>query len=96
MTDFTAIAAKTCWLVVGATITSKVAAAKTSQLRLRLEGVAIIPGSKIAVLRDTTSNKMLHLETGNSHQGWELTAITDSVATFKRGEQTQELTLKID
>jgi hypothetical protein len=72
-----------------------VAAAKTSQLRLRLEGVAIIPGSKIAVLRDTTSNKMLHLETGNSHQGWELTAITDSVATFKRGEQTQELTLQV-
>ena len=73
-----------------------VAAAQTSLLRLQLEGVAITPGSKIAVLRDITSNKMLHLATGSSHQGWELTSITDTVATFKRGEQTQQLTLKKD
>jgi len=72
-----------------------VAAAKTSQLRLRLEGVAITPGSKIAVLRDISTNKMLHLATGGTHQGWELTSISDSVVTFKRGEQTQELGLKI-
>lgn len=71
-----------------------VTAAKTSLLRLQLEGVAITPGSKIAVLRDTSSNKMLHLATGGSHQGWELTSITDTMATFKRGEQTQELKLK--
>ena len=71
-----------------------VAAVKTSLLRLQLEGVAITPGSKIAVLRDTTSNKMLHLATGDSHEGWELTSITDTMATFKRGEQAQELTLK--
>ena len=73
-----------------------VAAAKTSLLRLQLEGVAITPGSEIAVLRDLTSNKMLHLATGGTHQGWELTSITDSVVTFKRGGETQELTLKID
>jgi hypothetical protein len=73
-----------------------VAAAQTSLLRLQLDGVAITPGAKIAVLRDITSNKMLHLATGDSHQGWELTSITDTVATFKRGEQVQELTLKKD
>lgn len=73
-----------------------VAVVKTSLLRLQLEGVAITPASKIAVLRDLSNNKMLHLETGSSHQGWELSAITDTVATFKRGEQTQELTLKKD
>jgi hypothetical protein len=72
------------------------AAAKVSQLRLQLEGVAITPAAKIALLRDTTSNKMLHLATGDSHQGWELTSITDTVATFKRGEQTQELPLNKD
>lgn len=71
-----------------------VAAVKTSLLRLQLEGVAITPGSKIAVLRDTTNNKMLHLATGDSHDGWELTSITDTMATFKHGEQAQELTLK--
>jgi len=69
------------------------ATAKVLQLRLQLEGVVITPAAKIAVLRDTTSNKMLHLATGDSHQGWELTSITNTVATFKRGEQTQELPL---
>ena len=69
-------------------------AARKSPLRLKLEGVAITPGSKIAVLRDLSNNKMLHLETGMKHQGWELTSVTDTVATFKLGEQSQELTLK--
>jgi hypothetical protein len=73
-----------------------VAAAKTSLLRLQLEGVAITPGSKIAILRDLSNNKMLHLAPGSNHQGWELTAISDTVATFKRGEQSQELTLLKD
>ncbi len=70
--------------------------AKISQLRLQLEGVAITPAAKIALLRDITSNKMLHLATGDTHQGWELTSISDTVATFKRGEQTQELPLNKD
>lgn len=69
------------------------AAVKASQLRLQLEGVVITPGARIALLRDTASNKMLHLVTGDSHQGWELTSISDTVATFKRGEQTKELLL---
>ena len=69
---------------------------KTSPLRLQLEGVAITPESSIAVLRDLSNNKMLHLATGMKHEGWELTAISDNVATFKRGEESHELKLKID
>ena len=48
------------------------------------------------MVRDLSNNKMLHLATGMKHQGWELTGITNTVATFKRGEQTQEITLKGD
>jgi hypothetical protein len=70
------------------------AAAKVSPLRMRLEGVALTPEAKIAVLRDLRSNKVLHLATGMKHQGWELTAVTDTVATFKRGEESEELRLK--
>ena len=70
------------------------AAAKVSPLRLLLEGVALTPEAKIAVLRDLSSNKVLHLATGMKHQGWELTAVTDTVATFKRGEESEELRLK--
>jgi hypothetical protein len=76
--------------------TTPVAAAKLSPLQLHLEGVAITPSAKIAVVRDLSSNKMLHLAKGMKHQGWELTSVTATGATFKRGEQSQELTLKVD
>lgn len=75
---------------------AKVTAAKTSPLRLQLEGVAITPESSIAVLRDLSNNKMLHLATGTKHQGWELTSITNTVATFKRGKESHELKLKVN
>jgi hypothetical protein len=68
--------------------------AKQSPLRLQLEGVALTPTEKIAVLRDISTNKMMHLAVGNKHQDWELTSVTDTVATFKRGAQSLELTLK--
>ena len=67
-----------------------------SPLRLQLEGVAITPDSSIALVRDLNGNKMLHLAKGMKHNGWELTSITNTVATFKRGEQSQELTLLKD
>ncbi len=67
-----------------------------SPLRLQLEGVAITPDSSVAVVRDLSNNKMLHLAEGMKHQGWELTSITETVATFTRGKQNQEITLKKD
>ena len=73
---------------IAATVT-----AKQSPLRLQLEGVALTPSAKIAVLRDISTNKMLHLAVGKKHQDWELTSVTNTVATFKRGEQSLELTL---
>ena len=59
----------------------------------RLEGVAISPDARVAVMRDLTSNQMLHLATGMKHQGWELTALTDTVATFGRGDLSVEFPL---
>ena len=73
-----------------------VAARTLSPLRLQLEGVAITPESSVAVVRDLSNNKMLHLATGMKHQGWELTEITDTVATFTRGQENQQITLKKD
>ncbi len=69
---------------------------RLSPLLLRLEGVAITPAARIAVVRDLSSKKMLQLATGMKHQGWELTAISDNAATFRRGDESHELTLKID
>ena len=73
-----------------------VAAAKLSPLRLQLEGVAITPAASIAVVRDLSSNKMLRLAKGMKHQGWEVASVTATDVTFKRGEQSQALTLKVD
>ena len=70
--------------------------APPSPLRLHLEGIAITPTSEIAVVRDLSSNKMLHLAKGTEHQGWKLTSITATGVTFIRGQQSQELTLKTD
>ena len=69
---------------------------KQTRLTLRLEGIALTPAARIAVLRDITSNKMLRLAEGAKHQGWEVESIHATGATFKRGEQTHELTLELD
>ena len=71
----------------------KPVAVKASPLRLHLEGIALSPASKIALVRDLSTNKMLHLTTGMKHQGWELVAVTDTVAIFERDGQSEQLTL---
>ena len=71
-------------------------AARNSPLRLALEGVAISPEAEIAVVRDLSTNKMLHLAKGTKHQGWELTQVTETVATFTRGKQNVEIKLVKD
>ncbi len=74
---------------------TSVSPVKQTQLTLRLEGIALTPAARIAVVRDITSNKLLRLAEGEEHQGWEVESIRATGATFKRGEQTQELTLEL-
>jgi len=73
-----------------------VAATRPVPLRLLLEGVAITPVAEIAVVRDLGSNKILQLGKGMKHQGWELFSITATSATFKRGDQSQVITLETE
>jgi general secretion pathway protein N len=75
---------------------TSVSPVKQTQLTLRLEGIALTPAARIAVVRDITSNKLLRLAEGEEHQGWEVESIRATGATFKRGEQTQELTLELN
>ena len=69
---------------------------RQTQPKLRLEGIALTPVAKIAVIRDTTSNTLLRLAEGAKHQGWLVERIQATGATLKRGEQTHELTLELD
>ena len=70
------------------------AAPPPSPLQLRLEGVAISGGSRVAVLRNLNDNGLVQLAEGESHEGWTLDSLSSVAATFSRdGEQRTELPL---
>ena len=55
--------------------------------------VVMTKDSKLAVVRDLSNNKVLHIGKGEKHQDWELTDISDNEVTFSRGGQNQILSL---
>lgn len=69
---------------------------KQVPLQLALEGVAITPEERIAVVRDLRTKKLLRLAEGSKHQGWELESVHASGVTLRRGEQTRDLELEIN
>ena len=63
-------------------------------LRLKLEGIAIAGGARVAVLRNLNGNGLLQLAEGDSHDGWTLDSLSSTIATFSRnGERSTELLL---
>ncbi len=71
-------------------------AGKPAKLAMRLEGIALTPGARIAVVRDIANNKLLRLAEGAKHQGWLVERVNATSATLRRGEQTQELKLELN
>ena len=71
----------------------EVAAPPPTPLRLKLEGVAISGGSRVAVLRNLSNNQLLQLAEGMMHEGWTLDSVSSNSASFSRGEQVNELPL---
>ena len=69
--------------------------AAPAPIRLKLEGVAIVAESRIAVLRNLADNQLLQLAEGMSHNGWTLESVNANSAAFRRGGQTTELTLDL-
>jgi len=62
-------------------------------LRLQLEGVALMSGASIAVLRNLADNQLLQLAEGETHDGWTLDSISSNSASFSRDAQVTELPL---
>lgn len=62
-------------------------------LQLKLQGVALAGGSRVAVLRNLSNNLLLQLAEGDMHDGWTLDSVNSASATFSRGEQNTELML---
>ncbi len=69
--------------------------AAPAPIRLKLEGVAIVAESGIAVLRNLADNQLLQLAEGMSHNGWTLETVDADSATFTRGGQVSELSLEL-
>ena len=65
-------------------------------LRLKLEGIALSGGARVAVLRNLANNQLVQLEEGGTHEGWTLDALTSTSASFSRGAQVTELPLDPD
>jgi hypothetical protein len=62
-------------------------------LRLKLEGIAIAGGARVAVLRNLSGQGLVQPTEGESHDGWTLETLSSNSATFSRGTQTNELLL---
>lgn len=74
---------------------AEAAAAPQTPLRLKLEGIAIAGGSRVAVLRNLNGNGLVQLMEGETHNGWTLDELSSTAATFSRdGEQHTELPLE--
>jgi len=65
-------------------------------LLLKLQGVALAGGTRVAVLRNLRNNFLLQLAEGDTHDGWTLDEVNSNSATFSRGEETTELPLDPD
>ena len=73
-----------------------IAAAPPEPLRLKLEGIAIMDKSRIALLRSQGDNVLVHLAEGMTHNGWTLESVLTDRAIFKRGNDSTEIELETD
>lgn len=79
-----------------AAIVSADPAKSRSALQLILEGIAISADSRVALLRNTSDNKLVQLSEGESHGGWMLEELTASRARFRRGDEITEIVLEVN
>lgn len=64
-------------------------------LRLKLEGIALGGGSRIALLRDQSNNSLISIAEGMTHNGWTLDRIESDKAIFSRDTEVTQLDLEV-
>jgi hypothetical protein len=67
---------------------------QANQIRLKLEGIAITSGTRVAIFRDLSNNQLLRLAEGMKHQGWLVEQVSSESAKLTRGEEIHELSLE--
>ncbi|MCU7890940.1 MAG: hypothetical protein KZQ78_04700 [Candidatus Thiodiazotropha sp. (ex Ustalcina ferruginea)] len=73
-----------------------VARSPSKPLRLKLEGVAITPKNKVAIIRDLDSNELLRVSQGMNKHDWKVESVDSSSATIVRKDVKLVLKLEID
>jgi type II secretory pathway component PulC len=68
-------------------------AVKSTPLRLQVEGVAITPETRIAVVRNLDNRDLLRLSEGSTFQGWVLQTVDSRGASFIKDGEVQEFVL---
>ena len=63
------------------------------RITLALVGAVVGEGDAIAIFLDQTNQKVVRLHRGESHAGWELSAVAPREVTFKKAERAEVLTL---
>ncbi len=58
-------------------------------LWLKLEGVAITPQSKVAIITDRATKELLRLSQGMSHPGWKVSEVSEESVTLEQGIRTR-------
>ena len=65
-------------------------------LRLKLEGVAMTPGNKVAIIRDLDSNELFRVSQGMKKNDWKVETVDTESATIVRKEERVILKLEIE
>ena len=63
---------------------------------LQLEGLAVTLETRVAVVREINTRKLLRLTEGMEHDGWKLEHVSASRAVFTKNAQVRELTLELE
>ena len=66
-----------------------------SPLRLSLEGVVLSPESRVAVVKDLSTNEIIRLGVGISHNGWRVQSIEPQTVEFERNGEVQSINIEL-
>lgn len=65
-------------------------------LRLKLEGVAMMPDNKVAIIRDLDTNELLRVSQGMKKNDWKVESVDSESATVSRKGERLVLKLEMD
>jgi predicted transcriptional regulator len=75
---------------------SSVTRRPSKPLRLKLEGVAMMPDNRIAIIRNLDTNELLHISQGMKKNDWKVESVDSKSAIITRKGERLVLKLEIE